>query len=76
MYGDWLNGDPHARYDKLYTLNLQTAGRGFVEIVIDLNERQRTTCYQIFIFRATCPYGNKLVKLVCLLDFGKDGIIS
>lgn len=50
MYGDWLNGDPQARYHKLYTLNLHTAGRGFVnlqtagrgffEIVINLNERQ------------------------------------
>lgn len=29
-----------------------------------------------FIFRTTRPYGNELVKLVCLLNLGKDGIIS
>lgn len=31
---------------------------------------------RIFIFRTTRPYGNELVKLVCLLDLGKDEIIS
>lgn len=68
MYGDWLNGDPQARYHKLYTLNLQTAGRGFVEIVINSDF--------LYFVLLVLTYGNELVKLVCLLDLGKDGIIS